>query len=90
MRRTLIIILLIINIPVYIKSFKYVFKSKDEFFESLKYENTSDLVSVFKGDILKDMAAEQRWRNFTFIIGIVLLTEYFLITMVLKIFGVNV
>lgn len=90
MKILILIVLGILNIPVYKWSFKKIFGSKEVFYECLKYDFTPDLISLFRGELLKDMAAEYRLSGFILLNVIVFMTEYFLLNGILSLIGVSV
>lgn len=56
----LIIILLLVNIPVYKWIYRSIFKDSDDFRESVEYSITPDIFSLFQGRFLKDWLGEAK------------------------------
>ncbi len=89
MQIIIVIVLGILNIPIYRWSFKRIFGSKEVFYECLKYDFTPDFISLFRGELLKDMAAEYRLSGFVLLNVIVFMTEYYLVTRLLGAIGLQ-
>lgn len=60
MYQKIIIVLIVINIPIFIKLFKIMFPSRFDFMESLRYATTHNMVSLFRGQYTNDRIAESR------------------------------
>jgi len=76
MNKYLIIIIIVINLPIIVYLLKKTYTSKEDFIKSMEYEAKPDVISMFDGDILQDMKYEQKSRNFTFYMTIVLIIEF--------------
>lgn len=58
MEALLFIFLLVVNIPVYKVIFRLLFDSMEEFYESVRYSFTPDMISLFRGDYVQDWFGE--------------------------------
>ena len=83
------VVLIAINIPIYIKIFKIFFKDKTSFERALRYAFRPNVISLFKGDLDKDIAH-------VFTLGIAILLcllltaiEIYVTVSVLKLIGMN-
>lgn len=81
-----ILILIILNIPVYKWIFKQFFKSGDEFAEAIKYNFTPDIVSLFKGNYRKDRIAEIKLGAFIMCCILLIGLEYSIINSIYNLF----
>ncbi len=54
MNKTLFTILVILNIPSYYFIGKLFYKSKEDFFEAIRFWFTPDIISLFRGELLDD------------------------------------
>jgi len=81
----LIIVLLVVNIPVYKKIKEMLFPNPDDFSEAIRYAFTPDLLSLFRGEYWNDRIHEAAL-SFMFLGCIIVVAfEYFLIRVVLNI-----
>lgn len=74
-----IIVLSIINIPLFIRLFRCLFPNRQDFFKCIKYFFTPDLYSLFKGEYIKDRSHEFMIGFFVMGCGVMIAFEYFLI-----------
>lgn len=81
-----ILILIILNIPVYKWIFKQFFKTGDEFAEAVKYNFTPDIVSLFKGNYRKDRIAEFKLGAFVFCCIVLTALEYGVVKFIYNLF----
>lgn len=79
-----ILLILLVNIPIFKRIFKYIFPTKEEFIEALKYSFIPNLYSLFKGNYLKDWAAEMKIFFLWFSCMIIIVVEYILINAVIN------
>ncbi len=87
MKLLLILILMVINYPIYKKIFSLVFTSREDFYESLRYVFTPDIISLFKGEYVRDWYGEMKVQFFIFLcIGLIFI-EYLTLNWVFRIIG---
>lgn len=86
----LIPILLAVNYIPYKALFRLFFPTREDFQESVHYSWMPDIVSLFKGEYMRDRAAELRLGAFLFVCLAMLGAEYFLIIKVLHALGTGV
>ena len=79
-----IVILAVLNIPIYILIGKVFFGDFAGFLTALKFWFTPDVFSLFKGRYWDDTMAEMKLGVFIFVCGLCVYGEYKLI---LKLFG---
>jgi hypothetical protein len=65
----IVIVLIVLNIPLYKLIFKLFFKDSEDFSESLKYSFTPDIISLFRGEYWKDQMGQAKL-SFLFISGL--------------------
>ncbi|KAB3531399.1 hypothetical protein [Alkaliphilus serpentinus] len=82
----LIIILAIINIPVYKYIKEWLFESDEEFREAFKFLITPDVFSLFKGRYLRDRIAEFKLGLLFFLCVITIAIEFYLIRSLFSMF----
>ncbi|WP_222708650.1 hypothetical protein [Paenibacillus sp. N3.4] len=75
----LVLILLVVNIPVYRLLFRVFFTDDDDFKESVKYSLTPDLISLFRGRYWKDKFGQTKITFFAVLCVVVVLLEVFLV-----------
>ncbi len=80
MNITLLVILIVVNIPRYLGVGKVIFGGWDGFLEALKFWIKPDLMSWFNGEYWEDWAAELKLGLFLVICGVAVWGEYALIT----------
>lgn len=85
MKGIIILVLLIINIPVYKCISKLFFEDYDDFLQSIRYSFTPDLFSLFKGEYWKDRVSEMKLGFFIFSCAIVVIFEYLIITSIIAV-----
>lgn len=84
MKVILIIVLLILNIPVYKYLFNLFFHDLYDFTECLRYLGTWDYISLAKGEYLKDQLHEAKVIFYFFCCAVIVVIEYFLISIILN------
>lgn len=87
MDAVLILVLLLVNIPLYKIIGKMIFKDEGEFWEAINYNFIPDLISLFRGRFAKDFFAELKLSFFLLCCGVVIFLEYVLIKGIIKIFA---
>ena len=76
----IIILLLVVNIPVYKIIGSWIFEDKEDFLEAIKFKLIPDIVSLFRGKFANDFFAEMKLSFFIFACIIVIAIEYFIIS----------
>lgn len=79
MNVTLLLILGVVNIPLYILVGKLFFRGWDDFWESIKFWFTPDILSLFLGQFWEDFFAELKLGLFLVTCGGCVYGEYALI-----------
>lgn len=87
MDAVLILVLLLVNIPIYKVIGKLIFKDEKDFWESIKYNFMPDLISLFRGRFVKDFFGELKLSFFLLCCGAVIFLEYVLIKGIFNIFA---
>ena len=82
----IIMVLLIVNIPLYKVIYKFIFSDSDDFRESVKYSFTPDLFSLFRGRYWKDQIGEAKLSFFIIACIAAVAFEYLIIKSVIGIF----
>ena len=82
----IMVVLLIVNIPLYKIIFKPMFRDSDDFKESVRYSFTPDLFSLFRGQYWKDQIGEAKLSFFIIACISAIAFEYFIIKAVIGIF----
>lgn len=82
----IIMVLLIVNIPLYKVIYKFIFRDSDDFRESVKYSFTPDLFSLFRGRYWKDQIGEAKLSFFIIACIAAVAFEYLIIKSVIGIF----
>ena len=80
----LVMILLVLNIPVYSKIFYFIFADSDDFKESVRYSFTPDIVSLFRGKYWKDQIGEFKISIFITACIAVVALEYLIVVSLLN------
>lgn len=81
----LIIVLVLLNIPVYRKIFYFIFRDSDDFRESVRYSFTPDIFSLFRGRYWKDQMGELKLSIFIMACIAVVALEYLIIGSLLNV-----
>ena len=76
----LIIVLIIVNIPLFIKIKDSFYSDKRELKEAGKYIFTPDIISLFRGEYFKDRISEIKFGMMIFIFCIIIFIEYSIIS----------
>ena len=76
----LIIVLIIVNIPLFIKIKDSFYSDKRELKEAGKYIFTPDIISLFWGEYFKDRISEIKFGMMIFIFCIIIFIEYSIIS----------
>ncbi len=87
MELVLVVVLLIINIPIYKIVFNLMFDSTEDFYESLRYVFTPDIISLFRGEYVKDWFGEMKFQFFILICGGAIFLEYAIISGLIRTIG---
>lgn len=82
----IIIILLVVNIPVYKIISKFIFKDSDDFKESVQYSFTPDIFSLFKGRFWKDQIGESKLSIFLLLCFMAIAIEFMVIKAIIGAF----
>lgn len=82
----LIVILLVLNIPIYRKIFYFIFRDSDDFRESVRYSFTPDIFSLLRGRYWKDQMGELKLSIFIVACIAVVAFEYLIIGSLLNVF----
>lgn len=82
----LIVILLVLNIPIYRKIFYFIFRDSDDFRESVRYSFTPDIFSLLRGRYWKDQMGELKLSIFIMACIAVVSLEYLVIGSLLNVF----
>jgi len=69
--------LLLVNIPLYKKIFYLIFKTKEDFYECMRFVFTPDLISLFRREYTRDYFGELKVSFFMFLCGGLTILEYF-------------
>jgi len=85
----IVLVLLVVNIPIYKVIFNSMFSSMDDFYESLRYVFTPDMFSLFRGEYMKDWFGEMKFQFFILMCGGVVFLEYTIISSLLKVVGIQ-
>lgn len=87
MAPAIVIILLIVNIPLYKVIYRFIFRDSDDFRESVKYSFTPDIFSLFRGRYWKDQIGEAKLSFFVIACILAVAFEYFIIKSIISIFA---
>lgn len=87
MKLLIVAVLLVLNIPVFKVVFGMMFRSMDDFNESLKYVFTPDIFSLFRGEYMRDYFGELKVSFFVGICGLIVFLEYICVQFVIGIFA---
>lgn len=82
----IVIVLLIVNIPLYKIIFRLIFRDYDDFEEAVKYSFTPDIYSLFKGRYWKDQIGEAKLSFFALACIIAIVVEYSIIKALINMF----
>jgi len=82
----IVIVLLLVNIPLYKIIFKFMFRDSDDFKESIKFSFTPDIYSLFKGRYWKDRIGEAKLSFFVLACIIAIMVEYSIIRAFINVF----
>lgn len=77
MNWTLLIVLIVVNTPLYYLFWKWIFKEWEVFGESLRFWFTPDILSIFRGELETDVLSEMRLWWWTFLCTAVVGLEYY-------------
>jgi len=81
-----IIMLLLVNYPVYRFIYRLFFYDDNEFNESIRYSFTPNLISFFRGEYRKDKFSTMRLQMYVFLCVIVVVVEFTLLNKVIEFF----
>lgn len=79
-------LLLLLNVPIYRMIFKYLFESREQFLECLRYLLIPNVISLFRGEYGKDYLSGLRVIVFLVVCGIITFFEY---SVIAHITGIN-
>ncbi|NMO97025.1 hypothetical protein HII30_14760 [Paenibacillus lemnae] len=79
MELAILIMLMILNLPVYRFLYRLLFINRDDLNESIKYTFTPDIISLFRGRYIKDWIGETKLTFFLFICGLITVLEFALV-----------
>ncbi|WP_028551565.1 hypothetical protein [Paenibacillus sp. UNC451MF] len=82
----ILILLFIINYPVYRFIFKLFFYDADEFEESVRYSFTPNFISFFRGEYWKDKFSTVKLQAYSLVCIIVVVLEFALINKMIELF----
>ncbi|TDF99438.1 hypothetical protein E1757_06190 [Paenibacillus piri] len=85
----IIVILFVINFPVYRFIFRLFFSDADDFDESVRYSFTPNFISFFRGEYLQDKLGTMRLKFFVFICVVVIVVEFMLINQLFDFININ-
>lgn len=80
MNGIVVLVLLVLNIPVYKFLFKFFFDDIDEFYECLRYLFTPDIISLFRREYWKDHRHEFKLGIYIFCCASIVGFEYLIIS----------
>jgi len=80
----IVLILLLLNIPIYRKMYRWFFANDDEYSESVRYTFTPNIVSFFRGEYWKDRFATARLNFFILACVIVIFVEYLIVSKIVN------
>ncbi len=83
MKVILIIVLIVVNIPIYKYLFNVFFEGIDDFKESLRYLLKPDIISLFEGEYWKDRGHEFKLALFIFSCVVIVWLEYVFVSIIL-------
>lgn len=82
----MVIVLLLLNIPIYKFIFRIFFEDEGDYNESIRHTFTPNIISLFRGEYWKDRINTARLQFYILIcVGIVVL-EYFILNKLIDIF----
>lgn len=87
MYQKILIVLIVVNIPIFVKLFKTVFPTKIDFMESLRYSATNNIISMFRGEYMKDKLAESRLSLFLLISAGLIGLEFVMMILFIRIYA---
>ena len=79
MNTTVLIILAIVNIPLYLLLGKWIFKDWRGFAECLRFWLTPNIISLFRGEYAQDWWSEMKLFFYLLCCGVCVAAEYALI-----------
>lgn len=83
----IVIILFILNIPVFKFIYRMFFSDPNEYNESVRYTFTPNIVSLFRGQYWKDKIGTARLQFFILLCLLVIFLEYTLVNKVIDYFS---
>lgn len=82
-------VILVLNLPIYYFVFMKFFKSKEEIMDAFKYYFQLDIISVARGEMLKDMKLTQKVGMCLLICILIFVFEDFIISHLFEYLGFN-
>ncbi|GAA4849107.1 hypothetical protein GCM10023310_29310 [Paenibacillus vulneris] len=82
----IIIVLLVINYPLYRFLFSLFFYDEDEFEQSVKYSFTPNFISFFRGEYWKDKFSTMRLQAYSTTCILLVVIEFAIIHYILQLF----
>ncbi|MBE1445259.1 hypothetical protein [Paenibacillus sp. OAS669] len=82
----IIIVLLVINYPLYRFLFSLFFYDEDEFEQSVKYSFTPNFISFFRGEYWKDKFSTMRLQAYSITCILLVVIEFAIIHYILELF----
>lgn len=83
----ILIMLFVINYPVYRLLFRWFFYDEDEFAESVTYSFTPNFISFFRGEYWKDKFSTMKLRVYTIACIAVVVLELIIVTKIIEWFS---
>lgn len=77
-------ILLIANIPLYIKSYHKTFKSKDDFIKTLDTKSQSKIGAIVRGNLIDKYGAENKINDFIAMNLIKVIGEFIVVALIVE------
>ncbi|WP_053956074.1 hypothetical protein [Inediibacterium massiliense] len=84
MKKVLLLILIIINIPVYKYLFHLFFENMNEFRNCIRYVLTPNIISLIRGEYWKDVCRENQLSLYIICCIVIVACEYFLLIILAK------
>ncbi|GIP39372.1 hypothetical protein J31TS4_26520 [Paenibacillus sp. J31TS4] len=80
----ILVVLFLVNLPVYNWLHRLLFRNDQEFRQSMRYILTPDLISLFRGRFWQDLRGETRLKLFFFLCIAVTFIEFALVHRLLR------
>lgn len=79
-----VLVLIVLNIPVYKRLINTFFENTADFYECIRYVLTPNLFSFFRGEYLRDVYSEFKFGLYMIACGVVVFIEYKVIVWIAK------